>query len=123
MDALHKLQVIITGDSKNLTKSAKEAVKSISDIQRKMQDYVKAARLSGTPTVKLVLKHILPNAIDPIIVDATMSISSMLLSAAGLSFIGLGIEAPMPEWGAMISDARSFLRGVFYFVSHLLFLH
>ena len=52
------------------------------------QDYVKAARVSGTKSLKLVLKHILPNALDPIIVDATMTISSMMLSAAGLSFIG-----------------------------------
>ena len=74
------------------------------------QDYVKAARLSGTPTVKLVLKHILPNAIDPIIVDATMSISSMLLSAAGLSFIGIGVAPPSPEWGAMLNYAQGYFR-------------
>lgn len=74
------------------------------------QDYVKAARLSGTPTAKLVLRHILPNAIDPIIVDATMSISSMLLSAAGLSFIGIGVSPPSPEWGAMLNYAQKTFR-------------
>lgn len=74
------------------------------------QDYVKAARLSGTPTFKLVTKHILPNAIDPIIVDATMSISSMLLSAAGLSFIGIGVAPPSPEWGAMLNYAQGYFR-------------
>ena len=60
------------------------------------QDYVKAARVSGTKSIKLVVKHILPNALDPIIVDATMTISSMMLSAAGLSFIGVGVAPPNP---------------------------
>ena len=74
------------------------------------QDYVQAARISGTPTVKLVVRHILPNALDPIIVDATMTISSMMLSAAALSVIGVGIAPPAPEWGAMLNYAQGFLR-------------
>ena len=74
------------------------------------QDYVKAARISGTKSVKLVLKHILPNAIDPIIVDATMTISGMMLSAAGLSFIGVGVAPPAPEWGAMLNYAQQYMR-------------
>ncbi len=74
------------------------------------QDYVQAARLSGTSTLKLILKHILPNAIDPIIVDATMTTSSMMLSAAGLSFIGVGIAPPAPEWGAMLNYAQQYFQ-------------
>ena len=74
------------------------------------QDYVKAARISGTRTKVLVMRHILPNALDPIIVDATMTISSMLLSAAGLSFIGVGVSPPSPEWGAMLNYAQQFFR-------------
>ena len=74
------------------------------------QDYVKAARVSGTKSLKLVLKHILPNALDPIIVDATMTISSMMLSAAGLSFIGVGVAPPNPEWGAMLNYAQQYFR-------------
>ena len=74
------------------------------------QDYVKAARISGTSTKVLVMRHILPNALDPIIVDATMTISSMLLSAAGLSFIGVGVSPPSPEWGAMLNYAQQFFR-------------
>ena len=74
------------------------------------QDYVKAARISGTKPVKLVLKHILPNAIDPIIVDATMTISGMMLSAAGLSVIGVGVAPPAPEWGAMLNYAQQYMR-------------
>ncbi len=74
------------------------------------EDYVKAARLSGTPTWKLVLKHIIPNAMDEIIVDATMTIAGMMMSAAGLSFIGMGIKPPSPEWGAMLNFARDYFR-------------
>lgn len=74
------------------------------------QDYVKAARLSGTGPIRLVFKHILPNAIDPIIVNATMTISAMLLSAAGLSFIGVGISPPSPEWGAMLNYATGYYK-------------
>lgn len=74
------------------------------------QDYINAAKVSGTFSWKLVLRHILPNAIDPIIVDATMTISSMMLSAAGLSFIGVGVAPPSPEWGAMLNYAQGFMR-------------
>ncbi len=74
------------------------------------QDYVKAARVSGTRKISLVLRHVLPNAMDPIIVDATMTISSMLLSAAGLSFIGMGVSPPSPEWGAMLNYAQGYFR-------------
>lgn len=74
------------------------------------QDYVKAARISGTSTKVLVMRHILPNALDPIIVDATMTISGILLSAAGLSFIGVGVSPPSPEWGAMLNYAQQFFR-------------
>ena len=74
------------------------------------QDYIQAARISGTRTGKLVVRHILPNAINTIIVDATMTISSMMLSAAGLSFIGMGVTPPSPEWGAMLNYATEFYR-------------
>ena len=74
------------------------------------QDYVKAARVSGTRKISLLLRHVLPNAMDPIIVDATMTISSMLLSAAGLSFIGMGVSPPSPEWGAMLNYAQGYFR-------------
>ena len=74
------------------------------------EDYIKAARLSGTSTLKLVLRHILPNAMDEIIVDATMTVSGMMMSAAGLSFIGMGVKPPSPEWGAMLNFARDYFR-------------
>ena len=78
------------------------------------QDYVKAARLSGTKTAKLVVRHILPNAMAPVIVDATMTVSGMMLSAAGLSFIGMGVSPPSPEWGAMLNNAQRYFRTSFH---------
>lgn len=74
------------------------------------QDYIHAARVSGSSTFKIVVKHVLPNAINPIIVEATMMISSMMLSAAGLSFIGVGVSPPSPEWGAMLNYAQGYMR-------------
>ena len=74
------------------------------------EDYVRASRLNGTGSLKLILRHILPNALDPIIVYATMTISSMVLSAAGLSFIGMGVSPPSPEWGAMLNFAQSYYK-------------
>lgn len=74
------------------------------------RDYVSAARLSGSRSGKLVWKHILPNAIDIIIVDATMTVSYMMLSAASLSAIGMGVAPPSPEWGAMLSYATDYIK-------------
>lgn len=73
-------------------------------------DYVEAARACGTGDKRIIARHILPNAIGPIIVQTTTSISDMILTASGLSFIGMGVQPPSPEWGAMISEAREFMR-------------
>ncbi|MBR6950528.1 MAG: ABC transporter permease [Oscillospiraceae bacterium] len=74
-------------------------------------EYIEAARAINATDKRIILKHIIPNAISPLIVMITMSMGSSVLAGAGMSFIGLGVQAPIPEWGAMISDARSFLRG------------
>lgn len=74
------------------------------------QEFVEAARSVGTGDFRIIVKHILPNAMAPIIVQATLGVAGAILSAAGLSFIGLGIQPPAPEWGAMLSDGRAFLR-------------
>lgn len=73
------------------------------------QDYVEAARSYGTGTPRILFRYVLPNAMGPIIVNTTMSISDMMLSAAGLSFIGMGIQPPAPEWGALLSNAQTYL--------------
>lgn len=81
-----------------------------STLSVKEMEYVVGARALGAPTVRIVMRYILPNIAAPLIVLATVGVAGSILSAAGLSFLGLGAQAPTPEWGAMLSSARSFLR-------------
>lgn len=74
------------------------------------QEYVDAARICGTRDSRIVLRHIIPNTMGPIIVQATMSVAGCITATAGLSFVGMGIQAPRPEWGAMLSSGREFMR-------------
>lgn len=74
------------------------------------KEYVEAARAINKNDTIIILKHIMPNAIGPLIVQITMGVGSCILSGAALSFIGLGAQPPIPEWGAMISDARNTMR-------------
>jgi len=76
----------------------------------KEQDFVTAARAIGVPHRRIILRHLLPNAIAPATVNATLDIGFVILNAAGLSFIGLGAQPPSPEWGAMLSTSRDILR-------------
>jgi peptide/nickel transport system permease protein len=75
----------------------------------KEKEYVEAARLLGVPTRRLLLLHILPNVLAPVLVLSTLSVAGAILAAAGLSFIGLGAQLPTPEWGAMLSQGRNYL--------------
>ena len=74
------------------------------------QEYVDAARVYGCSDARIIFKYILPNALGVIIVDTTMGIAGTILGAASLSFIGMGIQPPAPEWGSMLSEASEFLR-------------
>lgn len=74
------------------------------------QDYIEAARSCGSSHVSIIFTHVLPNAMGPIIVNATMNVAGLILSAAGLSFIGMGIQPPNPEWGYMLSEAMPYMR-------------
>lgn len=74
------------------------------------QDYIEAARAIGVSNARTIFVHALPNAIGLIIVNASMNVAGLIMSAAGLSFIGMGIQPPDPEWGAMLSDALKFMR-------------
>ena len=74
------------------------------------QTYIEAAHPCGTPDFQIILKHVLPNAIGPIIVQATMAVGSAIISAAGISFVGMGIQPPAPEWGNMLNEAISWMR-------------
>jgi peptide/nickel transport system permease protein len=80
-------------------------------------DFIEAARACGTLDKRIILKHILPNAIGPIIVQTTSSIASMILQASGLSFIGMGVQPPNPEWGSMLSEAREYMRTASYMLA------
>ena len=74
------------------------------------QEFIEAATAVNTPTWKIILTHIIPNIMAPLIVQSTLAISGTITSVAGLSFLGLGIQPPNPEWGAMLSAGRNYLR-------------
>ena len=78
------------------------------------QEYVEAARAVGITEGKIIFTHILPNCLSPIIVQTTLRIASAIIAASSLSFLGLGVPVPAPEWGAMLSEGRAFLRGYSY---------
>ena len=73
-------------------------------------EYIEAAKSNNANVWRIILRHIIPNAIAPVLVSYTMGMGMSVLQGASLSFIGLGVQPPIPEWGAMISDARSFMR-------------
>lgn len=81
-----------------------------STLQVKASEYVEAARALGGSDVRVIFRHVLPNCMAPLIVQATLGIATAILDAAGLSFLGLGAQPPTPEWGAMLSGGRAFLR-------------
>lgn len=74
------------------------------------RDYVEAARMVGVSNARIMFRHILPNSLSPIIVQATLGVGGAILFAAALGFLGLGAQPPSPEWGAMIGDGIPFLR-------------
>jgi peptide/nickel transport system permease protein len=76
----------------------------------KQKEFVEAARAQGSPDLRVILKHVLPNCLAPILIQATLGVGSAILSAAGLSFLGLGAQPPNPEWGAMLNEGREYLR-------------
>ncbi|MFA9423097.1 MAG: ABC transporter permease [Sedimentibacter sp.] len=81
------------------------------------QDYVEAARAGGSNSARIIISHILPNAMGVIIVNTTLNVSKIILYESTLSFLGLGMPPPAPEWGLMLSEAREFMRTA----PHLLF--
>lgn len=73
-------------------------------------EYVEAAEAIGCNRFRRIVKHIIPNSWTPLIVSGTMQVASVILSLAALSYIGLGIQQPLPEWGSMLSAARGYIR-------------
>lgn len=76
----------------------------------KNQEFVEAAKCIGVADGRIIMRHILPNCLAPIIVQATLGMAGAILSAAALSFLGLGIQPPTPEWGSMLSGSRQYMR-------------
>ncbi len=81
----------------------------------KGNEYVEAARAIGMSDVRIAITQVLPNSLSPLIVTATSRLSAVVLSAAGLSYLGFGVPQPLPEWGALISGSRNYLQ----FAPHL----
>lgn len=104
------IAIVITAipDTTRMTRSAVLGVTS--------NEYIKAAISCGTSTARIIRKHILPNALGPIIVSATMSLGSNILSIASMSYLGMGVQPPTPEWGSMLSEGQEFIRSSIHVV-------
>lgn len=83
-------------------------------MQCRSADYVEAARARGVPENKILIHHIIPNSIAPVFVQYTITVGGTIILLSGMSFLGLGIQAPTPEWGAMLSNARTYIRDYSY---------
>jgi peptide/nickel transport system permease protein len=84
-------------------------------ISLKERKFVEAAETIGTPTWKIIFKHIVPNTISPVIVQASMDMGGVILTIASLSFLGLGAQPPTPEWGLMISTSRNYFPDAWWY--------
>jgi peptide/nickel transport system permease protein len=78
-------------------------------LSAKAEDYVEAARALGNPHWRIALRHILPNIVAPLIVQATLAIAAAVIAEASLSFLGLGQQPPTPSWGSMLNTARNYV--------------
>lgn len=79
-------------------------------ISVKNKEFIEAAKSMGASHARVIFKHVLPNSVAPIIVLSTMRVATAILTASGLSFLGMGAQPPTPEWGAMLSTGREYLR-------------
>jgi peptide/nickel transport system permease protein len=86
-------------------------------LRHKQADFVEAARALGAPTWRILRSHILPNSLSPLIVQATLDMGYAILTTAALSFIGLGVQEPTAEWGAMLNIGRKYLLSSWWFIT------
>jgi peptide/nickel transport system permease protein len=80
----------------------------------KENPYIEAARVSGCTNLRIILRHILPNAFGPIIVLSTLGVATAILAGSALSFLGLGTKPPTPEWGVMLAEGRGFMLNAWW---------
>ncbi|MCI8742399.1 MAG: ABC transporter permease [Lachnospiraceae bacterium] len=93
----------------SMARVVRAAVMTVKD-----REFVEAARAAGASDGRIIGKYILPNAASSIIVQATLNVAQCILGIAGLSYLGLGVQPPLPEWGAMLSSAKSFIRDAWH---------
>ena len=93
----------------SLSRIARGSVLTVRD-----NEYIEAARAIGAKNHTIIIEHILPNAMAPMVVQSTLHIATSILITAALSFLGLGVSAPTPEWGAMLASGRTFIRDYSY---------
>ena len=79
-------------------------------LQMKDADYIRAAKLCGAKNRHIIFRYVLPNVVSPLVVTAALDVGSVILSMAGLSFLGLGAQRPTAEWGVMMSEARNYMQ-------------
>lgn len=87
-----------------------ERIMRSSVLQIRDQEFIEAAKVTGAGTARIIFHEIIPNTLSPIIVNATLCMGSAIIAISGLSFIGLGIPAPTPEWGTLLSAGREYIR-------------
>ena len=109
MNAMLAVAIVVLPHYVRITRAA-----VIAELAR---DYVTAARVSGAGTLRLMFKEVLPNCAAPLIVQASLGVSTAILDAAALGFLGLGAQPPAPEWGTMLADAREFVLRAWWVVA------
>ena len=78
-------------------------------IDVKVEEYIEAARALGNPPLRIAWRHVLPNILAPVIVQATLAIAAAIIAEASLSFLGLGQQPPAPSWGSMLNTAKNYV--------------
>jgi peptide/nickel transport system permease protein len=86
-------------------------------LQVRAMPYIEAARSLGISNSRLILRHILPNSLTPVLVLSSLGVATAILIGAALSFLGVGARPPTPEWGIMLSDGRQFMRSAWWIMS------
>ena len=109
MNAMLAVAVVVLPHYVRITRAA-----VISEMSK---DYVTAARMNGAGHLRLMFNEVLPNCLAPLIVQASLGISTAILDAAALGFLGLGAQPPSPEWGTMLADAREFVLRAWWVVT------
>ena len=110
-DLIYVMLAIGVSGVPSYARIVRAAVMSVKD-----QEFVESARAIGASSPTIIFREILPNCMAPIIVQATLSVAGAILSTASLSFIGLGVQPPAPEWGAMLNEAKTFMTMYPYMV-------